>query len=91
MGTTDTVAVIPGQLRDSELPVRSRSLCEPLFKFVDVVLPVEEPFAVTKFPHLNADQYLIACEEANFVPPFLLGTSGQPERGHYRCSLCESD
>ena len=27
-----------------------------------------------RFPHLNSEQYLSACEDANFIPPFLIGT-----------------
>lgn len=49
---------------------------EPLYKIGDVPSSSfeDKDFArVARFPHLNAEQYLSACEEANFTPPFLIG------------------
>jgi hypothetical protein len=55
---------------------RRSSLSEQRYKFGDVVVPEEEiTCGVTRFPHLNSDQYLIACEEANVIPSFLFGMS----------------
>lgn len=46
---------------------------DSLFKFDDIVAVPDELENPARFPHLNAEQYLVACEEANYIPPFLLG------------------
>jgi hypothetical protein len=68
----DTSHVVP----ESGPLMRRSSLSEQRYKFGDVVVPEEETTCgVTRFPHLNSDQYLVACEEANVIPPFLFGMS----------------